>query len=77
MPGFANLNNLPPSVLMYSPYTVLNYLNGLHGTGNAGCCTPPFSGTYQLALNTGTVQNIEEKITRRISACRRRPKSAG
>ena len=62
VPGFANLNNLPPSVLMYSPYTVLNYLNGLHGTGNAGCCTPPFSGTYQLALNTGTVQNIEEKI---------------
>jgi len=66
VPGFANLNNLPPSVLMYSPYTILNYLNGLHGPGNIvngqGCCTPPFSGTYQLALNTGTVQNIEEKI---------------
>lgn len=62
VPGFANLNNLPPKVLMYSPYTVLNYLNSLHGTGNAGCCTPPFSGTYQLALNTGSVQNIGEKV---------------
>jgi TonB-dependent receptor len=54
--GFSGSNNLPPKVLVFDPYAVLNYLQGLGNPAtttipgfNTGCCTPAYTGTYQLA----------------------------
>jgi iron complex outermembrane recepter protein len=66
--GFANSNNLPPAILAYNPYTILNYLQSLGNPqttsipgANVNCCTPPFDGIYRVALNNSSVQTIEEK----------------
>jgi iron complex outermembrane recepter protein len=66
--GFANSNNLPPAILAYNPYTILNYLQSLGNPqttsipgANVTCCTPPFDGIYRVALNNSSVQTIEEK----------------
>ena len=54
--GFSGSNNLPPNVLVFNPYSVLNYLQGLGNPAtqtvlgfNTGCCNPAYTGTYQLA----------------------------
>jgi iron complex outermembrane recepter protein len=66
--GFANNGNLPPAILQYNPYTILNYLQSLGNPqttnipgANKTCCTPPFNGVYMTALNNASVQTIEEK----------------
>ena len=53
--GFSGSNNLPPKVLVFDPYSVLNYLQGLGNPAtttvpgfNTGCCNPAYTGTYQL-----------------------------
>ena len=54
--GFSGSSNLPPKVLVFDPYAVLNYLQGLGNPAattipgfNTGCCNPAYTGTYQLA----------------------------
>jgi iron complex outermembrane recepter protein len=65
--GFNNNGNLPPNILQFNPYTVLNYLQSLGNPqttnipgANKNCCTPPFNGIYQMAFNVGDYQNISE-----------------
>jgi TonB-dependent receptor len=67
IPGFSNNGNLPPNILQYNPYTVLNYLQSLGNPqttyipgANTGCCTPPFEGVYTMAPNTGAFQIVHE-----------------
>jgi TonB-dependent receptor len=67
IPGFANNGNLPPRILKFSPYTVLNYLQSLGNPqtmtipgANTACCTPAFDGTYRTILSPGSYQNIGE-----------------
>lgn len=62
--GWSGSSNLPPAILAFDPFTVLNYLNGLKGAGaNAACCSPPFSGAndfYQIVLSPGSVHYLSE-----------------
>jgi iron complex outermembrane recepter protein len=65
--GFSNNGNLPPQLLRYDPFAVVRYLQGLGNPqtqaipgANTNCCTPPFDGTFDLALTAGSVQEIEE-----------------
>ncbi|MEJ0028772.1 MAG: TonB-dependent receptor [Rhizomicrobium sp.] len=65
--GWSGANNLPPAVLAFNPYTVVNYLQGLHGVGAGDCCAPPpnevgrpFDGTYRLAFNPGSFHQLGE-----------------
>jgi TonB-dependent receptor len=65
--GWTGSNNLPPAILAYSPFTILNYLNSLNGVGANNCCAPPpnepgrpFSGTYQIALSPSSVEDLSE-----------------
>ncbi len=58
---------LPPKVLAFNPYSVLNYLQGLGNPQtmtvpgfNVGCCTPAFDGVYRTALNVGSYRQIIE-----------------
>lgn len=60
-------NGLPPASITYNPYQVLNYLQGLGNPintaipgYNVGCCTPPFNGTYQIALQTSSFTQVIE-----------------
>jgi len=59
-----NSGNLPPGVVLYNPYSVLNYLitqpiNADYGELGTGHYTP---GTYpNPALNAGTVQHVDRK----------------
>ncbi len=64
--GWAN-GKLPAQVLAFSPYPVLNYLQGLNGAGANDCCDPPpnelgrpFDGTYRLAFNPGSYHSLSE-----------------
>jgi TonB-dependent receptor len=66
--GFSNNGNLPPNLLRYDPWALLNYLQGLGNPQtqnipgvNATCCTPPYDGTIDLALTAGSVQDIKER----------------
>jgi TonB-dependent receptor len=66
--GWNGSGNLPPAILAFNPYTVLNYLQGLHGVGANDCCDPngsgdigrPFDGTYRLAFNPGSFHQLSE-----------------
>jgi iron complex outermembrane recepter protein len=65
--GFSNSGNLPPNILAFNPYAVLNYLQGLGNPqttnipgANVNCCNPPFNGIYQMANSVGAFQIIEE-----------------
>jgi iron complex outermembrane receptor protein len=62
-----NGNGLPPAVLAFNPYKVLNYLQGLGNPQNTaipgynvGCCNPAFDGVYRTILNAGSYQQIIE-----------------
>lgn len=66
--GFSNNGNLPAQLLRYDPWAVVRYLQGLGNPqtqsipgANTTCCTPPFDGTFDLALTAGSVQDIEER----------------
>ena len=65
--GYGGSNNLPPQLLAYSAYGVLNYLQGLGNPQattvpgfNTGCCDPAFTGTYQLANVVGDYSQVIE-----------------
>ena len=54
-------------MLVFNPYQVLNYLQGLGNPqtttipgSNTNCCNPPFTGTYSMVPNVGATQKIEE-----------------
>src|SRR3569833_3127705 len=65
--GYAGSNNLPPRILAFDAYSVLNYLQGLGNPQNAaipgfnvGCCTPAYDGTYRMVdVSTSNAQVIE------------------
>jgi len=63
--GFSGSNNLPPNLLVFNPYSVLNYLQGLGNPAsttvpgfNVGCCNPAYTGTYQLANVVGAYSQV-------------------
>jgi iron complex outermembrane recepter protein len=65
--GFSGSNNLPPKVLVFNPYSVLTYLQGLGNPAtttvpgfNTGCCNPAYTGTYQLANVVGSYSQVIE-----------------
>jgi len=65
--GWGGNNTLPPRVLAFNPYAVLNYLQGLGNPQtktipgyNVGCCNPAFDGVYRTILNTGSYQQVIE-----------------
>ena len=75
---------LPPKVLAFNPYSVLNYLQGLgnpqNGTipgFNVGCCNPAFDGVYRNILNTGSYQEIIENSNSAYISFRAKTKIAG
>ncbi len=66
IPGFDG--SLPPSVFLFSPVAYQNYLTGLGNPQtedipgyNAGCCGGNFTGTFDQALDGGSVRDITEK----------------
>jgi TonB-dependent receptor len=74
--GFSGLGSLPSSLLVYNPYALYAYLQGLGNPNtknipgfNTGCCTiantnPPqytYTGTLNPMLDPGSIQDIEEK----------------
>jgi iron complex outermembrane recepter protein len=68
VPGFNNNGKLPAAIIVYNPYTVLNYLQGLGNPQvmnvpgyNVGCCAT-YAGAYTPALSVGSVQRVEEKV---------------
>jgi TonB-dependent receptor len=71
IPGFSNGGNLPPQILVFNPYQVLNYLQGLGNPQtktipgyNVGCCNPDFNGVYSMIQNPGNyAQIIEQDIS--------------
>ena len=65
--GYGGANALPPRILAFDAYAVLNYLQGL-GTPqagtvpgfNVGCCAPAFDGTYRMVdVTDANAQVIE------------------
>ncbi len=65
--GFGGSTNLPPRILAFDAYSVLNYLQGLGNPQttaipgfNVGCCTPAFDGTYRLANVAGAYSQVIE-----------------
>ena len=65
--GFSGSSNLPPKVLVFDPYSVLNYLQGLGNPAtqtvpgfNVGCCNPAYTGMYQLANVVGSYSQVIE-----------------
>ncbi|HEY0687329.1 MAG TPA: TonB-dependent receptor [Steroidobacter sp.] len=66
IPGFSGAGSLPSQLLMYNPRALYAYLEGLGNPQaqnipgyNYGCCD--YTGSLDLALDPGSVQNIEEK----------------
>ena len=60
-------SGLPSDVLVYNPFDVLNYLQGLGNPQtttipgfNTGCCDPAYAGQYTTALNVGSYQQVIE-----------------
>jgi TonB-dependent receptor len=67
--GFSNGNKLPPNILVYNPYTVLNILQGLGNPqttnipgANKNCCSPPFDGTYRIDFVPGGFLDVKETV---------------
>jgi TonB-dependent receptor len=76
IPGFSGAGSLPSQLLMYNPRALYGYLQGLGNpwqtnipgfnyggcnpdTPNEGLCT--YQGSLDLAVDPGSIQNIEEK----------------
>ncbi|USI74749.1 TonB-dependent receptor [Sphingomonas morindae] len=68
IPGFSGAGALPPRVLVFDPYAVLNYIKGL---GNPQTQNIPgynygsvngFTGTYDSVLNPASFQKITERV---------------
>jgi iron complex outermembrane receptor protein len=66
IPGFSGAGALPPELLVYNPHELYAYLEGLGNPQaqtingfNYGCCN--YTGSLDLALDPGSVQDIEEK----------------
>jgi iron complex outermembrane receptor protein len=66
IPGFSGDAALPPGLLVYSPYELYGFLEGLGNPQtqtipgfNYGCCD--YSGSLNLALDPGSIQNITER----------------
>ncbi|MFC4312311.1 TonB-dependent receptor [Steroidobacter flavus] len=66
IPGFSGGGALPPQLLMYSPRGLYSYLEGLGNPQatnipgfNYDCCS--YTGSLDLALDPGSVQDIQEK----------------
>jgi TonB-dependent receptor len=66
IPGFSGGGALPPELLVYNPLELYAYLEGLGNPQtqtidgfNYGCCD--YTGSLDLALDPGSVQDIEEK----------------
>jgi len=75
---------LPPKVLAFNPYQVLNYLQGLGNPqtqfvpgANTTCCTPAFDGVYRTILNTGSYQQIIENSNSAYISFRANTRVAG
>jgi len=65
--GFNGSANLPPRILAFDAYSVLNYLQSLGNPQttavpgfNTGCCTPAFDGTYRLVNVQGAYSQVIE-----------------
>jgi iron complex outermembrane recepter protein len=66
IPGFKGASALPPGLLVYSPYDLYGYLEGLGNPQtqtipgyNTGCCN--YTGSLDLALDPGSIQDITER----------------
>ena len=66
IPGFGGAGALPPELLVYSPYDLYGFLEGLGNPQttnipgfNYGCCD--YSGSLDIALDPGSIQDITEK----------------
>jgi iron complex outermembrane receptor protein len=75
---------LPPKVLAFNPYSVLNYLQGLGNPQttnipgyNVGCCNPAFDGVYRNILNTGSYQQTIENSNSAYISFRAKTQVAG
>lgn len=67
IPGFSGAEALPPELLLYNSQELYAYLEGLGNPQaqtipgfNDGCCD--YTGSLDLALDPGSVQNIEEEV---------------
>jgi TonB-dependent receptor len=65
--GFGGDANLPSKILVFNPYSVLNYLQSLGNPAtttvpgfNVGCCNPAYTGQYQLANVIGSYSQVIE-----------------
>jgi iron complex outermembrane receptor protein len=65
--GFGGSSNLPPKVLVFNPYSVLNYLQSLGNPAtttvpgfNTGCCHPAYTGQYILSPVVNAYSQIIE-----------------
>jgi iron complex outermembrane recepter protein len=66
IPGFSGAGSLMPQLLVYNPRELYAYLQGLGNPQaqnipgfNYGCCN--YTGTLDMALDPGSVQDIEER----------------
>ena len=65
--GFGGSSALPPRILTFDAYSVLNYLQSLGNPQtmtvpgfNIGCCNPAFNGTYALTNVLGDYSQVIE-----------------
>jgi len=65
--GFSNNGQLPPAIIAYNPYTILNYLQSLGNPqaknipGFNYANVPLYAGQYTTAFQPGNAQRIQEK----------------
>ena len=65
--GFSGSSHLPPNVLVFNPYSVMGYLQGLGNPQaatipgfNTGCCSPAYTGAYTLSDVPGAFTQVIE-----------------
>jgi len=66
--GFSGSEGLLPNLLVYNPMDLYSYLQGLGNPQttnipgyNYGCCGTNYTGSIDLQLDPGSIQNIKEK----------------